>query len=47
VEKGNSMAKLKEERDEQLGDIETQLELVRVIKENLEQKRNEEAIEKE
>lgn len=41
------MAKLKEERDEQLGDIETQLELVRVIKENLEQKRNEEAIEKE
>lgn len=41
------MAKLKEDRDEQLGDIETQLELVRVIKENLEQKRNEEAIEKE
>ena len=38
------MAKLKDERDEQLGDIETQLELVRVIKENLEQKRNEEAI---
>ena len=44
MEKGNSMSKLKDERDEQLGDIETQLELVRVIKENLEQKRNEEAI---